>query len=155
MMRLNNSSLMSGAPTVFERFRLCSLAIGFAGASLLTACASDNSLLQGADARSAANKGNWASEVSNAEKASATNPTVVNQFNLATGYQNTGQNDKAIALYQDLVTKGQYTSVNPGRNDDGTPVAAADRNIADESARRIELIMGRPSDVVEYPEMDR
>lgn len=155
MAQLNNSANTILDVTFPARFRLLSMVIALAGASLVTACAGDNSLRDAADAQSAGNKGNWALETSNSEKAYAVNPTVMNEFNLATGYQNTGQNAKAMTLYQDLVSKGQYTKMNPGRNDDATPVAASDGNMADESARRIELMMGRPSAVVDYPEMDR
>jgi hypothetical protein len=137
------------------RFRLVSLGIVLAGASLLVACADNNTLRYAADAQSAGEKGNWALELSNSERAYETHPTASNEFNLATGYENTGQNAKATALYQDLISKGQYTPMTPGRNDDGTPVAASNGNMADESARRIEMINGRPSAVVDYPEMDR
>jgi hypothetical protein len=137
------------------QFRLLSLAAILAGTALVAGCAGDNSRIDAANAQSAGDKGEWALSTSLSEKAYAEYPDVLNEFNLATTYQNTGQNAKATQLYQDLVVKGSTTELTPGRNDNGTPVSASDGNLSDESARRIDQIAGRPSVVVAYPEMDR
>jgi hypothetical protein len=152
---MNNYTSLTHSASFPAQFRLFSLAALLAGTALVTGCASDNSRSDAADAQSAGDKGEWALSASLSEKAYAEYPDVLNEFNLATSYQNTGQNAKATALFQDLVVKGSTTELTPGRNDNGVPVAASDGNLSDESARRIDQIAGRPSAVVAYPEMDR
>jgi hypothetical protein len=158
-------------PAGFRRF---SLVAALACSSLVTGCAFDNSLRDEADAKSAGDKGQWALSTAFAEKAYAAYPDVSNEFNLATGYENTGQNAKAIALYQDLVIKGRSTGTTPtendelvpiaasdpwqmtsSENDDGSPMASSDPWLSDEAARRIRLMGGQPSGVTEYPEMNQ
>lgn len=66
--------------------------------------------------------------------------TVVNRFNLATGYQTTGRTQAAAALYRELVRDGQFTRAlaSRGVHDRTTPVRRF--NIADESAIRLRAI---------------
>jgi hypothetical protein len=152
---MNNNIHMTRNTGFSAQFRLFSLSVILAGTSLVAGCASDNSRVDAANAQSAGDKGEWALSTSLSEKAYAEHPDVLNEFNLATGYENTGQNAKATALYKDLVVKGSNTELTPSRNDSGAPVSASDGNLSDESARRIDLIAGRPSAVVANPEMNR
>lgn len=128
--------------------RILSLAAVMLGASLLASCAGNNAQLDSAAAQSAGDKGNWASETALAEKAYREDPDLLNEFNLATGYERTGQNAKATALYQDVVVKGKSTTMDANRPDGDSPAAITDANMSDEAGRRIELMAGRPSEVV-------
>jgi len=152
---MKNNLRMTHNTGFSAQFRLFSLSVILAGTSPVAGCAFDNSRTDAANAQSAGDKGEWALSASLSEKAYAEHPDVLNEFNLATGYENTGQNAKATALYQDLVVKGSTTDLTPSKNDNGAPVSASDGNLSNESARRIDQIAGRPSAVVAYPEMDR
>lgn len=58
------------------------------------------------------------------------------RFNLATGYATTGRTREAAAIYQQLISDGQYTWMY-ARRDAFHPNANRHFNVADESARRL------------------
>jgi hypothetical protein len=153
--RLNNQPAARRSFAIPARIRFFSVAVALAGATLLAGCDSGYSLRDEANSSSAGDKGNCAMQTSDSEKAYADHPDVLNEFNLATGYENTGQDVKAAALYQDLIVKGQFTQMQPNSNDNGSPVTNSDTNVADESARRIQLMEGHPSAINDHPEMSR
>ncbi len=76
------------------------------------------------------------------------NPTPINRFNLATGYQNTGRLQDAATLYGGLLVDGQFIWVTPNRDINNPDTPLRKFNIAEESARRLAAIartVGSPS----------
>jgi hypothetical protein len=74
------------------------------------------------------------------ERAEAGYDSVTNRFNLAAGYEATGRLQQAAAIYETLLTDGQYTYAisSPKAHDPGARVWRF--NVADESARRLQNI---------------
>jgi predicted Zn-dependent protease len=64
------------------------------------------------------------------------------RFNLATGYATTGRTREAAAIYQQLISDGQYTWMY-ARRDAFHPNANRHFNVADESARRLAEVSQR------------
>jgi hypothetical protein len=102
------------------------------------------------DAQSASLKGDGTSEVALAGKAYREDPSLLNEFNLATGYERLGRTVLAIPLYQDLAVRGQYINVEAVYNYD-SPLYAGVRarhmnsTLSAESLRRLNQIAGRPA----------
>ncbi len=102
------------------------------------------------DAQLASLKGDWASEVVFAGKAYREDPTLLNEFNLAVGYEALGRTTLAIPLYQDLSARGQRVRVEAVYNYDrpiyaGEHVRHIDPTIGGEADRRLNQIAGRPA----------
>jgi hypothetical protein len=122
--------------------RTLSLLLAVTCVALVTACA-DNAPTE-ATAEADAVRGDWAVAIPLFEEADAAHPGVaVNQFNLATAYENTGQNAKAIALYEAVVIDGQITptSILPGSGRVRDPKTAPD--LSAEATRRMAIMASR------------
>ena len=91
---------------------------------------------------------NWYVEVALAEKAYREDPTVQNEFNLATGYQHTGRATLAIPLYQDVAARGQYMQSRAVYNYEAAPNVPGrviDSTLGMEAQRRLDMIAGKPA----------
>jgi hypothetical protein len=102
------------------------------------------------DAQLASLKGDWVSEVALAGKAYREDPSLLNEFNLATGYKQLGRTVLAIPLYQDLALRGQYIHIDAVYNYDSALYAGVrarhmNSTLSDESVRRLNQIAGRPA----------
>jgi hypothetical protein len=94
-------------------------------------------------AESAAIDQDWAQETALAAAAYRRTPTLENEFNLASGYQQTGRSALAIPLYQDVVVHGQYVAGQAVYDYRHGPAPRRDRyNLADEAQRRLDQIAG-------------
>jgi hypothetical protein len=89
------------------------------------------------EAEMAAQSGDWKMTLAFSERSYQQTPDLNNEFNLATAYQNTGNNALAIPLYIDLVNRGQYTLTHSILKADGTMPRPMLRTISMESARRL------------------
>jgi hypothetical protein len=101
-------------------------------------------------AQTASLAGDWTSEVALAGKAYKEDPSLLNEFNLATGYEQLGRTTLAIPLFQDVAARGQYIHVQAvydyhARVLGGARVRHMDSTLSDESTRRLNLIAGRPA----------
>jgi hypothetical protein len=74
------------------------------------------------------------------EQATNEQYTISNRFNLAAGYQRTGRPERAAALYEGLVTDGQFTNMTTIRDLTNPRQRPRTFNVADESARRLATI---------------
>lgn len=102
------------------------------------------------NAMSAGVRGDWTTQVTLAARAYRENPSLVNQFNLATGYENTGRSALAIPLYQDIASRGQFVSVKAVYDPRTTPRGRLLLpNLADEASRRLNAIAGRPASLAD------
>jgi hypothetical protein len=105
-----------------------------------------NGSLHGLQGQSAGVRGDWALAASLAVKAYREDPTVANEFNLATAYQNTGRSTLAIPLYQDLTRRGQFTTAKVVYNyRDEASGRKMNHLISEEATRRLNMIAGRPA----------
>lgn len=99
------------------------------------------------DALSAGLRNDWTTQTALAARAFREDPSLVNQFNLATGYENTGRSALAIPLYQDIASRGQYVSIKAAydpRNESRRGRLLLP-NLAAEASRRLDAIAGRPA----------
>jgi hypothetical protein len=85
-----------------------------------------------------------------AAKAFRGDPTLTNEFNLATGYQHTGRSDLAVPLYRDVSARGQYIHIQPiydydDAADPAAPGRLIDSTLGQESDRRLNMIAGLPA----------
>ena len=87
--------------------------------------------------QSSSQRDDWRLAGDLAERSYKQTPDLVNEFNLATSYQNTGRVALAIPLYIDLVERGQYVHTAPLFKNDGTWPVVMKETIADEAARRL------------------
>jgi len=102
------------------------------------------------NAQVASLSGDWTSEVALAGKAYREDPSLLNEFNLATGYVKLGRTTLAIPLFEDVAARGQYVHVQAVYNyasplNDGVRARHMDSTLSEESARRLNLIAGRPA----------
>ncbi len=76
------------------------------------------------------------------EGAYRTDPSLANEFNLATTYARAGEVNLAIPLYMDVAKKGQFTSARAifDRKDQDPKAPKASFNYSDEALRRIALL---------------
>ncbi len=89
--------------------------------------------------------GDWNSAAALSGQSYRENPTLRNEFNLATAYVHTGQPALAIPLYADVARSGHFTETQalydyhsrarPGR---------VQFNYADEANRRLDMLTGSP-----------
>jgi hypothetical protein len=91
----------------------------------------------------ASQRGDWAISVSFAERSYRENPSIRDEFNLATAYEHMGRGDLAVPLYIDLVDRGQYTQTVPIDNFYGLPQSPMLANLADEAASRLKRLGAR------------
>jgi hypothetical protein len=96
------------------RMRTLFLILAMFGCGLMMACSSNISGDEEATGQSDTMKFDWVAATPLFERAYADHPDVTNEFNLATAYENTGQNAKAIPLYEGVVKDGKYTLTNTG-----------------------------------------
>jgi hypothetical protein len=122
--------------------RTLSLALAIAGPALVTAC-SDQSLREEAGGESAGVKGDWVAATPLFEQAYAAHPDVVSQFNLATAYENTGQNAKAIALYEAVVLDGDFTETNLSTPTGGVTEPSQGVDLSAEATKRLAIMASR------------
>lgn len=131
-----------------QRLRWLSLAIAIACPALVAACGG-GSLGEEATGSSEGMRGDWADATPLFEQAYAAYPDASNQFNLATAYQNSGQNAKATLLYEAVVLDGQYIPMNAGGNIRGTDREAdaipgmTNASLATVASRRLALMASR------------
>jgi len=95
--------------------------------------------------RNAAVLGNWSAALAVTEKAYRDNPTLGNEFNLATAYAHVGRADLAVPLYEDVAAKGQFSTATvlyEYRRSDGR-MSHRTFNYSDEALRRIALLTGQ------------
>jgi hypothetical protein len=88
--------------------------------------------------QTAATRGDWDVALAFFERSYREKPSILNEFNLATAYQRTGQGALAVPLYLDLIDRGRLTEVTPVQNSNGTfdqKQPASD--IADEARERL------------------
>jgi hypothetical protein len=95
----------------------------------------------------AAALGDWPAVTALLEKVYRDDPSLGNEFNLATAYVHTGQTALAIPLYEDVAKKGQFNSATvlyqyKDEADRRTPRRSF--NYSDEALRRIALLQGEP-----------
>jgi hypothetical protein len=95
-------------------------------------------------AQQASLRGDWVSEVALAGRAYREDPSLLNEFNLATGYERLGRTTLAVPLYQDLAARGQYIHVEAVYNYD-SPLFSGARVRHMNSTRRLNQIAGRPA----------
>jgi len=81
---------------------------------MMMTCSSNISGGEEATGESDTMKFDWVAATPLFEQAYAAHPDVTNEFNLATAYENTGQNAKAIPLYEGVVKDGKYTLTDTG-----------------------------------------
>jgi hypothetical protein len=83
-------------------------------------------------------RGDWKVALEFSERSYKQTPDIINEFNLATAYQRTGNNALAIPLYIDLEERGQYTPLATLLNYDGTlPKHVMLRTVSLEAAARL------------------
>ena len=88
--------------------------------------------------QTAAAKGDWNTALSFFARSYREKPSILNEFNLATAYERTGQGALAVALYLDLVDRGRLTEATPVQNANGTfDQKAPASDIADEARDRL------------------
>lgn len=95
-------------------------------------------------AKEAAFNGDWNSVVALSASAYADTPTLENEFNLATGYEQTGRSALAIPLYQDVAANADFTvgrAVYNFRSTERRP-AHLKYYLADEANRRLARLTG-------------
>jgi len=86
----------------------------------------------------ASQRGDWKVALEFSERSYKQTPDIINEFNLATAYQRTGNNALAIPLYIDLEERGQYTPLATLLNYDGTlPKHVMLRTVSLEAAARL------------------
>lgn len=93
----------------------------------------------------AAALGDWTAVAALLEKVYRNDPSLGNEFNLATAYARTGQTALAIPLYEEVARKGQFNSATVlyeyrSEIDPRTPRRSF--NYSDEALRRIALLQG-------------
>ena len=85
-----------------------------------------------------ASHGDWNTALAFFQRSYREKPSILNEFNLATAYQRTGQGALAIPLYLDLVDRGGSTEVTRIQNaDESFDQRAPARDIADEARDRL------------------
>ena len=87
-------------------------------------------------------RGDWSVATALGEKSYLGRPTVWNEFNLATAYQNSGHAGQAIPLYANLVYRGRFVALAPIQNQDGSwprPMAAT---VSEEAQARLNQLSG-------------
>jgi hypothetical protein len=143
------------------RFRMGFLILGMVGCGLLMACGNDLSVGEEANGQSAALKFDWVTATPFFEQAYAAHPDVTNEFNLATAYQSTGQNAKAIPLYEDVVENGKYTLTDTGIIGQLHP-ADMDRapgsqrsDLSAEAAKRLSLMRSNQADFDQLSQLQK
>ena len=95
----------------------------------------------------AAALGDWPAVAALLEKGYRDDPSLGNEFNLATAYARTGQVSLAIPLYEDVARRGQFNSARVlyeyrSEVDPRTPRRSF--NYSDEALRRIAALEGEP-----------
>jgi hypothetical protein len=86
----------------------------------------------------AAARGDWNTALAFFERSYREKPSILNEFNLATAYQRTGQGALAVPLYLDLIDRGRLTEVTPVQNANGSfDQKAPASDIADEARERL------------------
>jgi hypothetical protein len=93
-------------------------------------------------AQMAAARGDWPVSVALGEQSYRENPSIWNEFNLATAYQNTGHAGQAIPLYTNLIDRGRFIALTPVQNFDGSwppPMAAT---VSEEAQARLNRLSG-------------
>jgi len=95
----------------------------------------------------AAALGDWPAVTALLEKVYRNDPSLGNEFNLATAYTRTGQTALAIPLYEDVAKKGQFnsaTALYQYRDEADPRTPRRSFNYSDEALRRIALLQGEP-----------
>jgi hypothetical protein len=88
--------------------------------------------------QAAAARGDWNKALAFFQRSYREKPSVLNEFNLATAYQRTGQGALAVPLYLDLIDRGGSTEVTPIQNaDESFDQRAPASDIADEARDRL------------------
>jgi hypothetical protein len=83
-------------------------------------------------------RGDWTMALAFFERSYREKPSILNEFNLATAYQRTGQGALAVPLYLDLIDRGRLTEVTPVQNSNGSfDQKAPASDIADEARERL------------------
>jgi hypothetical protein len=96
---------------------------------------SDADLIQ---AEMAGARGDWVMSALLANKSYKEQPDIWNEFNLATADQHIGRNDLAEPLYVDLITRGQFVTLDPVQNFDGSWPTEMLGTVAQESNHRLD-----------------
>lgn len=82
--------------------------------------------------------GDWNAALAFFQRSYREKPSILNEFNLATAYQRTGQGALAVPLYLDLIDRGGSTEVTPIQNtDESFDQKAPASDIADEARDRL------------------
>ena len=95
----------------------------------------------------AAALGDWPAVAALLENVYREDPSLGNEFNLATAYTRTGQVALAIPLYEDVARKGQFNSaiaLYEYRSEVDPRTPRRSFNYADEALRRIAALQGEP-----------
>jgi hypothetical protein len=88
--------------------------------------------------QAAASRGDWNTALTFFVRSYREKPSILNEFNLATAYQRTGQGALAVPLYLDLIDRGRMVEITPVRNTDGSfDQKSPSRDIADEARDRL------------------
>lgn len=98
--------------------------------------ASDNGQAAGAGLASAAWGDQW-SATNLYKRAATADPSVLNRFNLASGYYLTGRTEEAVALYRSVARDGQFTRVQLSPLNGAVEGTARYINLGDEASRRL------------------
>jgi hypothetical protein len=123
--------------------RMGALALAIVCPALLIACSGEVASRDEANGEMAGMRGDWAAATPMFEKAYAEHPDVVSEFNLATAYENTGQNDKAIALFEVVVIDGYYTESRLLTPAGGVAEPNAAIYLSDEATNRMAVMASR------------
>jgi hypothetical protein len=95
----------------------------------------------------AAALGDWPAAAALLEKVYRNDPSLGNEFNLATAYARTGQTTLAVPLYVDVAKNGQFNSavvLYEYRSETDPRTSRRSFNYSDEALRRIALLQGEP-----------
>lgn len=137
-----------GQPGRFGRsdiayLRSSMIALTMACSAFLAGCSNDTSLRDEANGETDALKGDWADATRLFETAYAQHPDVINEFNLATAYENNGQDDKATALYEGVLVDGYYTPTHLSTPDGDKAEATPGIFLSDEATKRMAVMASR------------
>ncbi|MGZ6014137.1 MAG: hypothetical protein ACXWKM_00190 [Phenylobacterium sp.] len=124
--------------------RLISLAIAIATATSLATPVLAQDLAERQSERAGV-IGDWAQVVVLSGQSYRRQPTLENEFNLATGYEHTGQIALAIPLYADVAKYGEFThAVTLYDYSHGARVQRAGFNYSEEANRRLAMLTDTP-----------
>ncbi len=93
-------------------------------------------------AQMAGARGDWTASADLGEQSYRENPSIWNEFNLATAYQNTGRAGQAIPLYANLVDRGRFVALVSVQNFDGSWPAPMASTVSEEAQLRLNRLSG-------------